>query len=182
VRRQPLVLEAATEEDAGALAELERRCFSHPWVREHFASEIASQALPGVLLLRAPLAPAGTIVAYAVIRVVVDELHVQNIAVVPEARRLGLARWLLRELMRLGRGRGATRALLEVRRSNTVAQDLYRSEGFVVVGARTAYYRSPVEDALLLTRQDLSAEAILPPSGRSLKSTEGHGSLPRGCR
>ena len=50
-------------------------------------------------------------------------------------------------------------ATLEVRPSNQVAIDLYRSFGFVVVGRRAGYYRDNAEDALLMTSNRLSGPA-----------------------
>ena len=47
---------------------------------------------------------------------------------------------------------GAIRATLEVRRSNEPARRLYERFGFAFAGVRTAYYREPVEDALVLWR------------------------------
>jgi len=39
---------------------------------------------------------------------------------------------------------------LEVRESNAAARSLYGERGFEPVGTRRAYYRNPVEDALVL--------------------------------
>ena len=47
---------------------------------------------------------------------------------------------------------GARRATLEVRASNTGARRLYERLGFYVAGSRPSYYSSPVEDALILWR------------------------------
>jgi ribosomal-protein-alanine N-acetyltransferase len=99
----------------------------------------------------------GELLAYAVSRVVVDELHLQNLAVSPDHRRLGLGRLLLRLVLRLGSQRGAQVALLEVRRSNAAARLLYEAEGFRVVGVRPGYYRDPPEDALRLERRGPAA-------------------------
>ena len=44
---------------------------------------------------------------------------------------------------------------LEVRRSNEVAQNLYRSHGFVDVGYRKRYYEDNHEDALIMTTLSL---------------------------
>ncbi len=46
---------------------------------------------------------------------------------------------------------GAHEVTLEVRVSNTVAQNLYRKYGFEVVGRRPGYYRDNNEDADLMT-------------------------------
>ncbi len=50
---------------------------------------------------------------------------------------------------------GARRATLEVRRSNEFARLLYERFGFTVAGVRRAYYTKPVEDALVLWRENL---------------------------
>ena len=48
---------------------------------------------------------------------------------------------------------GASRATLEVRRSNDPARMLYERFGFSVAGVRRGYYSNPVEDALVLWRE-----------------------------
>jgi ribosomal-protein-alanine N-acetyltransferase len=48
------------------------------------------------------------------------------------------------------RKRRVQEVFLEVRESNQSAQALYLSAGFRPVGQRTAYYRNPKEDALVL--------------------------------
>ena len=45
---------------------------------------------------------------------------------------------------------GATKATLEVRRSNAAALGLYEHLGFAVEGTRKDYYQQPREDALVL--------------------------------
>ena len=45
---------------------------------------------------------------------------------------------------------GATKATLEVRRSNLAARAFYEGLGFTVEGVRRDYYRDPREDALIL--------------------------------
>jgi ribosomal-protein-alanine N-acetyltransferase len=61
-------------------------------------------------------------------------------------------------VLKKGRELGARRATLEVRRSNEVARLLYERFGFSVAGVRPAYYTKPVEDALILWREDATAE------------------------
>src|SRR5579871_1221242 len=63
------------------------------------------------------------------------------IAVLPEARRRGLALIMLRALDHAARSRGARQLLLEMRRGNP-AEALYRKLGFVSIGERPNYYRS----------------------------------------
>jgi [ribosomal protein S18]-alanine N-acetyltransferase len=76
--------------------------------------------------------------------------------VLPARRRTGVATALLVFVLGEGARLGARRATLEVRRSNAVARSLYERFGFAVAGVRRAYYTHPVEDALVLWREELS--------------------------
>ncbi|HEY6075019.1 MAG TPA: ribosomal protein S18-alanine N-acetyltransferase, partial [Anaerolineales bacterium] len=76
--------------------------------------------------------------------------EVLNLAVAPDSRRRGVARALLRAGLARLRKRRVQEVFLEVRESNQSAQALYLSYGFRPVGQRTAYYRNPKEDALVL--------------------------------
>jgi ribosomal-protein-alanine N-acetyltransferase len=87
---------------------------------------------------------------------VLDELHINNLAIAPARRGGGAGTALLREVLREGARLGARRATLEVRRSNEAARRLYERLGFSVAGVRRAYYSSPVEDALVLWRDHLA--------------------------
>jgi len=156
---QPLFLEAASEQDLGALLDLERESYTHPWTPSHFRGALAAE---GALftVLRGPFQPSDPrrgIVAYGVSQIVVDELHVHNLVVRREARSQGLGRRLLGILLGLAAGRGARVALLEVRQSNWAALQLYRAAGFEAVGLRRDYYERPREDAVLLRRPLLPA-------------------------
>jgi len=152
------VVEAAEDVDAEALASLEERCYTHPWTVRHFRDEIARPGRGRVVVLRDPRAagdPERGIRAYFVIQVVADEMHLLNLAVAPEMRGRGWARWLLRLALLLGARRGARRALLEVRRSNQPALALYQKAGFRELSVRRNYYTRPQEDALVLEKSGL---------------------------
>jgi ribosomal-protein-alanine N-acetyltransferase len=163
----PCALVDAIRQDAAALALLESRCHTHPWTAAHFQQSVADGTTGRrTLLLRGPGDagdPLRGILAYCVVEVVLDEAHVHNLAVRPDLRRRGLARWLLLRTLAVVARQGATAAFLEVRRSNQAALELYGRLGFREVGTRRGYYRQPAEDALVLRRDDLSE--ILPARG-----------------
>lgn len=83
----------------------------------------------------------------------VDEAHVSTIASHPAWRGRGVGELLLLSLMREAERRAAIFVTLEVRVSNTVAQNLYLKYGFEEVGLRKRYYRDNGEDALIMTVQ-----------------------------
>jgi [ribosomal protein S18]-alanine N-acetyltransferase len=91
------------------------------------------------------------VVGFIVARLIADELHVNNIAVRPAWRRMGIGEQLLNTALTWARERRARRALLEVRASNNAAQALYRRCGFEAIGRRRRYYRMPLEDALIMS-------------------------------
>jgi ribosomal-protein-alanine N-acetyltransferase len=105
--------------------------------------------------------------AYGSFRLVLDEVHVMNVAVAPRHRRQGLARWLLAFAMGKLWREGAERCLLEVRAGNAEALALYESLGFRRLGVRRGYYREPPDDALVLGRGRLDEFGRLRPRPES---------------
>ena len=83
---------------------------------------------------------------------VLDEGYISNVAVSPAARRQGIGRALVKELLNRAAEKKLSFVTLEVREHNEDAIRLYSSEGFLPVGTRTDYYDRPRENALLMTR------------------------------
>jgi ribosomal-protein-alanine N-acetyltransferase len=94
----------------------------------------------------------GRVVGYAISWFVVDQGELGNIAVDAAWRRKGIARALVVAALDRARDRGIREVYLEVRRSNTAAQKLYRQLGFRQVGIRHGYYVKPTEDAHVMRR------------------------------
>lgn len=92
---------------------------------------------------------------FALSRSVLDEEELLLIAVHPNARRRGIAKQLLRDLLASAATRGVTRVFLEMRDGNP-AEELYRTFGFSPIGRRRGYYRSnrlsPI-DAITFSRE-----------------------------
>ena len=154
--RPAVLLEAASEEDVEALVDLERRCHTHPWRAGSFREEMGDPARRRVVVLRTPHEPDESgrgIIGYYAYHVVADEMHLLNLVVAPEHRRLGLGGFLLARALEQGARRGAEGVYLEVRRSNRAAQALYERFGFHATAVRPDYYADPREDALVLGRR-----------------------------
>ena len=133
------------------LLAVEEASFSSPWTREMYLGELENKGVSFFYLAREP---GGAIVGFCSFWRILDELHINNLAVLPAWRRRGVARTLLERVLRDAAAAGAVRATLEVRRSNEVALNLYEGFGFSVAGVRHGYYSKPKEDALILWRQD----------------------------
>ena len=87
-----------------------------------------------------------------------DQAHVTNIVVAPDSRRMGVGTQLMLALARIAIGRGCAAWTLEVRASNTAAQELYRRFGFAPAGVRKRYYEN-TEDAIVMWCHDIQSEA-----------------------
>ena len=95
------------------------------------------------------------VVGFAGTMITGDEGHVTNIAVQPEQHRRGIGARLMVVAMHEAIARGVTSMTLEVRMSNTAAQEMYRRFGFVPGGVRRNYYSEVGEDALIMWAHDL---------------------------
>jgi ribosomal-protein-alanine N-acetyltransferase len=138
---------------------VEETSFSNPWTREMYLAELANQGVSFCYLAKDAM---GRVIGYCSFWRVLDELHINNLAVLPDKRRAGVATALLVHVLRKGAALGAQRTTLEVRRSNDPARLLYERFGFSVAGVRRAYYTKPVEDALVLWRENLADRAPAP--------------------
>lgn len=134
-------------DDLDALLFVENQCYSHPWTRGNFIDSMAmGYAMP---LLWAD----DQLVGYFVAMQGVDEVHLLNITVNPQFQHQGWAKVLLEQLRQWAASVQAATLWLEVRQSNTRAQQVYRRFGFESVGLRKRYY--PVshlerEDAVVM--------------------------------
>jgi ribosomal-protein-alanine N-acetyltransferase len=141
------------KEDMDQVMAIEQASFSMPWSRNLFLSEFRSP-LVSTLMVALAKGPKRTVVGYIVFWLVADEMHILNLAVAPENRQRGIARSLVLAGLIHAYAKGARRAFLEVRTSNTAAQKLYASVGFTGTSVRRDYYDSPTEDAVVMTLEE----------------------------
>ncbi len=137
-----LAIRAATRADLPTLLAIERESF----VRPHWEAEDFLKA--GCLVAELDGEIAGMLVARQTFfgdTTQPPEREILNLAVARRFRRRGIATALLEEEM----SRKAV-FFLEVRESNTAAQQLYRKFGFMEIGYRPNYYQSPLEGAIVM--------------------------------
>ncbi|NWG08370.1 MAG: ribosomal protein S18-alanine N-acetyltransferase [Chloroflexi bacterium] len=146
-----LVIRKMTIEDVPAVVALDQMSFSLPWPERSFRFELTDNPASRCWVAEVD----GRIVGMIVNWLLVDEAHVATIATHPDFRRRGIARKLLTHALRYMRDEGAVSSFLEVRESNTAAQEMYRKFGYEVTGRRKGYYKDNNEDAILMTLNGL---------------------------
>ena len=135
-------------DDLDQVVAIERQSFSDPWSAQAFMPFI------GASNCEFRVAEEGRrVVGYMVALVIGEEAEILNIAVAPPERGRGIAATLMDDALARLRERQVRAVYLEVRDGNARARVLYESRGFSEAGRRRRYYREPVEDALILTKQ-----------------------------
>jgi ribosomal-protein-alanine N-acetyltransferase len=148
------------EDDLPEVRTIEALSFSNPWSDDTFRGEIQNTSIsfPLVVVRRPgnpvvsdnPVVADGEVVAYIFYWQIGDDVQINNVAVHPDCRGLGLGEAMMRHVVARVRGAGASFVTLEVRQSNTPALTLYKKLGFEVMGTRKNYYTKPDEDAYVM--------------------------------
>lgn len=139
-------IKLATFGDLDAIHRLETRAFPSPWKREFFETELQASGRLNLLAHRD-----GALVGYVFAMWFVDEMHVNKIAVADNERRRGIASGLMEKCIRFARANQVLSISLEVRKSNTNAQEFYRRLDFTASYERSNYYPDG-EGAVVMTR------------------------------
>jgi len=148
-------INAMNEHDLLEVVEIEEQSGLSRWGWSAYYAELQSVNRNLMLVARVgrPLEQIKTynLAGYIVARLSAGELHINNVAVREEYRRRGVATALLNRILESGKRLHAKAAFLEVRAGNAVAQGLYKSCGFQLIGRRRRYYSEPLEDALIMS-------------------------------
>ena len=132
-----------TAEVAAPAWEIEKRCFPDPWSEKGLAEGFGS---PWQYALAAE--KDGQLAGYLFAQTAADEGELVNLAVSPDARRLGIGEVLLARMLRENEKVRLWR--LDVRCGNAAARRLYEKTGFRVVTRNKNYYTDPPEDGYLM--------------------------------
>ena len=156
IESDSFVIERMTEHDLLEVVEIEEASGLSRWGLEAYHEELiyGRNALMFVArrIGQREFEDEKEIYGFIASRLVTDELHINNVAVRSESRRSGLGSALLLMVINEAARKGAQKAFLEVRASNSPAQALYARCGFRILGQRKGYYSDPTEDALIMSR------------------------------
>lgn len=167
--RLHVVARYMTDEDIDRVVILDRIAFPNPWPRRIYQQELAQNDRAKLYIVELadvaaatngrrpnlfqrlfgrhddlPIAP---MVAYGGYWCVAGEAHISTLAVHPDWRGRKLGELLVWLMARQAVRHRANMLTLEVRISNTLAQNLYRKYGFEILSRRSHYYSDNGEDA-----------------------------------
>jgi len=146
----------AVEADAEALAALYAEALPPGWPAHELAAACADA---NRAVLKAT--DGGRLAGFIILQFAADEAEILAIAAARDRRRLGHGTSLLRAAIRACQSRFISCIYLEVAESNGPALKLYEKFGFVEIGCRENYYRSPSygPQAALIMRRDTKLSA-----------------------
>ena len=136
-----------SEEHIKEIATLEKVSFSVPWSENGLRAELSNENAHFLTALSD-----SKVLGYIGIHEICGEAYITNVAVFPEYRRLGIGETLIDSATIGVKLRNCEFISLEVRISNTPAIELYKKEGYNIVGQRKNFYSNPTEDAYIMTR------------------------------
>jgi ribosomal-protein-alanine N-acetyltransferase len=147
--------------DLPRVIEIDHQSFSLPWPESSFRFELerndaARTWVAEIQTITGDAVIVGMIVGW----LIVDEIHIATIATAPEYRHLGIGRKLMVHLLMQAVNEGARISLLEVRRGNKAAREMYSALGYQEDGVRPRYYQDNHEDAILMSLQNIDPDLL----------------------
>ena len=147
-------IEPMSEAHIAQIAELERVSFSVPWSEDGLRSELTNETAHFLVATAE-----NKVLGYIGVHEICGEAYITNVAVFPEYRRLGIGETLIDAATSGAETRNCDFISLEVRISNIPAIELYKKEGYNIVGQRKNFYSNPTEDAYIMTKYLKDCEA-----------------------
>ncbi|MEG0180617.1 MAG: ribosomal protein S18-alanine N-acetyltransferase [Peptostreptococcaceae bacterium] len=143
-----LIIRTMNKDDVDDVYRVEEDCFVDPWSKDAINKELKNN------LARYIVAEIDNkVIGYVGCWFVLDEGHITNVAVHSDYRGRKIGDKLVQEMVDLCKECNMKAMTLEVRSSNTVAQNLYRKYGFKMGGIRKEYYSDNKEDAIIMWSQ-----------------------------
>ena len=114
------------EQDLDGILLVEEESFTNPWTRAMYTWELQNPDVCHIYVVRIPEC---RVAGFCAFWLVVDEVHVNNVALRPAYRAKGLGTALMRRVLTEARRLGAVRATLEVTGIQPARPALLRGHG-----------------------------------------------------
>lgn len=138
-----IIIENMKAHHLDGVVNIENICFAHAWTRADLEAQLTLDTSHFAVATLD-----GNVVGYMGLQIFSGEGYVTNVAVLPDFRRMGIAKKLIEHQLQ----NEMSFITLEVRESNLPAIKLYESCGFENVGIRPKFYSNPTENAIIMTK------------------------------
>lgn len=128
----------------GGMVKVEEECFAGGFAEKTFLRECDNKIARYVVAKND-----GKVIGYGGIWNICGEADIIDIGVLKAYRNRGVGGGILSRLIKICKDENCKKITLEVRKSNALAQRLYKKYGFLFVGERKNYYGNQ-EDAYLM--------------------------------
>ena len=136
-------------DDLKKILELEKQSFPAPWTYDLFFSELTRNRYARYFVLEKDK----EIIGYFGFWHKGANFHITNIAITEKFRRKGYGGKLLKFVDEIAASYKIKKISLEVRRSNCIAQDMYKKYGYKVTRFLRDYYQEEKEYALVMEKK-----------------------------
>lgn len=148
MKTESFSLRPATTEDLSAVLQIETQVYPNPWTEEHFRLELTKPY--SHFLVFTDDETDSIIAGYVVAWVMFDECQILNVATGLNYRGLGLAKQMIQKVVSIVAKKEIKKVVLDVRKSNGAAIQLYQQMNFNITHVRKEFY-SNGEDAYQMT-------------------------------
>ncbi|WP_294369079.1 ribosomal protein S18-alanine N-acetyltransferase [uncultured Clostridium sp.] len=138
------------ETHVNGIYQLSNECFAIPWSLDSINNELNNPLAKYVI---AEDLLTSEVIGFVGVWIIAGEADITNIAVSPKYRKQGIASNLLIKLFDVCKTFNCEDITLEVRVSNTPAQNLYKKFNFKEEGIRKGYYSDNGEDAIIMWKR-----------------------------
>ena len=144
-----IVIRPMEIDDLKKVLEIEKQSFPVPWTQDLFFSELTRNRYARYFVLEKD----NEVVGYLGLWHKGSNFHITNIAITEKFRRKGYGEKFLKFIEKIAATHRIEKISLEVRRSNYIAQDMYRKYGYKVTRVSRNYYQKEKEDALVMEKK-----------------------------
>ena len=138
-------IKSMTKAHLDEIVEIEKSCFEIPWSKKSFEDELDKKYMAIYLVALEN----EKVVGYGGMWHIINEGHITNIAIHKDYRKKGIGSKIVSKLIEIAKEKEMIGITLEVRKSNEIAINLYKKQGFLLEGIRKEYYENK-EDALIM--------------------------------
>ncbi len=139
-----------TVEDIDAILPLENELYHKPWLKKDYEYELKDN--PFAIYLKMIDKDSNEIMGYIGFWIKFEQAEITKVSIAKKYQGYKLSKLLMADAERRMRLAECENSTLEVRVSNTVAINLYKSFGYEIVTTRKRYYENG-EDAYLMLKE-----------------------------